>query len=255
MKKVIVVIPSFRRAGAVTTHKLFHDSIVCIPESDYADYVKAGHKRETLVCHPDSLIGIVRKRNWMMDNIQGDNALAMFDDDLNLFCYKAWGVQKRLTRSEAHDTLEASAQLCDDWGLKIWGYHNVPLTKSFDWSRPIELTNYVPGCCMGFLPNSGMRFDERFTSKDDFDISLMHLHRYRIIIKDMRYGVAATGTMTASGGLSVYRNSESEARAGELLKEKYGDVVEIVKRASAAKQSGGAKEHVGFTKIRISLKY
>ena len=255
MKEVIVAIPSFRRAKAITTHRLFHKCIICIPDSDYTDYVEAGVPKDKLVCHPDTLIGIAPKRNWMMDNLQGDNALAMFDDDLVAFAHIGWQQFRKLTRSQAHDVLEHSAQLCEDWGLKIWGYHNVPLTRAFNWSFPIEMTNYVAGCCMGILPDSGLRFDERFTSKDDFDISLQHIHRYRIIMKDMRYGVHAVGTMTASGGLSVYRNASSEKRLADLLIQKYGDVVEVVRKASAAKISGATREHVGFQKIRINLPY
>ena len=63
---VRVIIPSFRRADIICTHKLLDDYEVCIPEEERDAYVKAGVPADKLLLHPNNLIGITKKRNWIL---------------------------------------------------------------------------------------------------------------------------------------------------------------------------------------------
>ncbi|WP_151088777.1 GREB1-related protein [Hymenobacter baengnokdamensis] len=78
---VEVGIPSHKRAGRIATLGLLPSAIVCIAESQAAEY-RAAHPGAQLVTHPDSVVGLQAKRNWMYQHFGN---LLMVDDDLTDF--------------------------------------------------------------------------------------------------------------------------------------------------------------------------
>ena len=76
-----VYIPSMGRAGKVTTHKLFLDSVIVCPESEVKLY-KKHHKRVLGV--PIEIKGITATRNWILDNCDDEWSIQV-DDDARYF--------------------------------------------------------------------------------------------------------------------------------------------------------------------------
>ena len=68
----------------MTTHRLLQNFLVCVPESQAADYetVAPGH----VVTHPDSVRGLTPKLNWMFDHLADDEGIVFLDDDLEYIC-------------------------------------------------------------------------------------------------------------------------------------------------------------------------
>lgn len=68
-EEIAIVIPSHKRADRITTHKLLPNNgnvYVCIPESQEKDY-REKHPDMNILTHPDSIIGISPKRQWIYD--------------------------------------------------------------------------------------------------------------------------------------------------------------------------------------------
>ena len=65
---VKIVIPSYRRAGRVRALAI-PNSVVCVPQAEYDDYV-ANYGEDRVVAHPDSILGIGPKRQWIIVQIR-----------------------------------------------------------------------------------------------------------------------------------------------------------------------------------------
>ena len=88
MSNLKIVIPSHKRHDRVFAKKLVNNPIICVAESQ-ADLYRQYNPECEIVTHPDDVIGLIPKRNWMARHF-GD--LMMLDDDVHvvktLFCEK-----------------------------------------------------------------------------------------------------------------------------------------------------------------------
>ena len=74
-----IVIPSHKRHDRVFAKKLVNDPIVCVAESQ-ADLYREFNPDCEIVTHPDDIIGLIPKRNWMARYF---GELFMLDDDVH----------------------------------------------------------------------------------------------------------------------------------------------------------------------------
>lgn len=85
--KLGIYIPSYKRATAISTHKLLKYYKVVVRKSEEYDYLKIIPK-ENLIAVPDNEINnIVKVVNWIVDNSKED-IIAMIDDDMNDLIYR-----------------------------------------------------------------------------------------------------------------------------------------------------------------------
>ena len=75
-----IVIPSHKRHDKVLSKKLVTDPIICVAESQAELYRRYNPECE-IVTHPDDVVGLIPKRNWMARHF-GD--LMMLDDDVHV---------------------------------------------------------------------------------------------------------------------------------------------------------------------------
>ena len=75
-----IVIPSHKRHDMVLSKRLVVDPIICVAESQ-ADIYREHNPECEIVTHPDDVIGLIPKRNWMARHC-GD--LFMLDDDVHV---------------------------------------------------------------------------------------------------------------------------------------------------------------------------
>lgn len=59
-----IVIPSHKRHDRVFAKKLVNDPIICVAESQ-ADLYRQFNPDCEIVTHPDDVVGLIPKRNWM----------------------------------------------------------------------------------------------------------------------------------------------------------------------------------------------
>ena len=87
-----IVIPNKGRAGILyeRAFKLFPEALVCVGESDVADYSKV---TKNLLVHPDDVTGIGPLRQWILDNVE-DEIVVQVDDDVHSL-YSLTGSSKK----------------------------------------------------------------------------------------------------------------------------------------------------------------
>ena len=77
---MLIVIPSRKRVEECgQALKLFPDALVCVAESEEAQYKALDCE---LLLHPDSVAGIGPIRQWVLDNVP-DETVVMADDDVH----------------------------------------------------------------------------------------------------------------------------------------------------------------------------
>lgn len=75
-----IVIPSHKRHDRVFAKKLVNDPIICVAECQ-ADLYRQFNPDCEIVTHPDDVVGLIPKRNWMAKYFK---ELFMLDDDVTL---------------------------------------------------------------------------------------------------------------------------------------------------------------------------
>ena len=82
-----IVIPSHKRHDRVFAKKLVNDPIICVAESQ-ADLYQQFNPECEIVTHPDDVMGLIPKRNWMAKHFGDFSCLMMMSMPANLFMWK-----------------------------------------------------------------------------------------------------------------------------------------------------------------------
>lgn len=242
------------RAKSMTTHRLLSNFLVCVPESEKAAYAETvGEYR--VVGHPDSMKGLPRKNNWILDHLMDDEAVVLLDDDIDrvVRCFVEQGADEVDTDSPVviEEIIRQGYEMAEDMGAFLFGWSPDPQNiVYFHGMEPFKLTGWVCGAAKGIRKGSSLRYDERLTAKEDYDISLLNAYVHRFCLKNMRYCFAAHGTFVSEGGLSKSRNSMTEKADIELLKRKWGQAIQPKGHSPMRK-----RDYIGTEKINIVLPF
>lgn len=236
----------------MTTHRLVREYVVCVPESQAAEYAAV---TPHVVTHPDSVVGLTPKLNWILDNLMDDEAVVFLDDDLGFLCrcFSAPGESTRQTTDpdEIEAVIRATHQLAADLGVYFFGWETSESTiRYYSGLQPFDLKGFINGCAMGFRAGHGMRFDERIVAKNDYDMACANAFRHRRCLRNAMYAFCQRETFTGAGGQACYRNSETERRDVQILRRKYGEVIEVGRRAGTRK-----RDYAGVQKVTLKLPY
>jgi hypothetical protein len=241
------------RAATMTTHRLIPSAVVCVPNSQLADYARVVPKTQ-IITHPDTVTGLTPKLNWCFDNVHDDEALVFIDDDIVSLqrCFVEKGEEATI-RDPALilGIIRATYILARDVGAFFFGWEaSNGALRYYTGLKPMMLTGYINGCAMGFRKGHGLRFDERIVAKNDFDIAAANAHRHRVCFKNLRYTFCQKETFTGKGGQAAYRTSLTEKRDVDLLRRKWGDVFRMGGHSGTRK-----RDYAGAVKITMNLPF
>jgi hypothetical protein len=218
-----IIIPSHRRAGRVTTHRAVADALICIPESQKADYLEH-HDEGQLLAHPDSVVGLPNKRQWIIERF---GSVFMCDDDILSFkrIWRPAGYRLKrstLTPVEARNVIETVAETAKELGAYLFGFasHCSPMTYN-GW-RPWTFGGYIPGGAFGILKGSKLWFPVTTLPCDDYWICLWNAYVHRYYWCDCRFAAAYAETYTGVGGAAESRMNEGERKTYEMLRRAFG---------------------------------
>ena len=222
-----ILIVSHRRAGRVTTHKHVAHAKVCIPECQAGEYARH-HDPASLVTHPDSVVGLPAKRQWIYE--QYGDVFMLDDDSVGLLrIYRPKGSRRHAVCSpqRGYDVIQTAGQTARDLGAFLWGFasHTNPLT--FRQLRPFKFGGYSPGGAMGMLRGSKLWFPTDCTLPiDDYWICLLNSHHHRFAYYDGRFAFGFRETAAAAGGAAEQGADDAEAKATAYLKVHFGSAVQ-----------------------------
>lgn len=227
-RKLNIIIPSYKRWEKLVGYDYFKNAKYVVPQSQYEKYIQ-GRDANRFIAIPDECDGnIVKKRNWILENIP--RPLVMIDDDVDKIVmteggeyFKKTGRAKQmipLTGEQAEDVLIQCANLAHQWGCPMFGFNLNTDGRNYQQYKPFSLTQPILGPCCGHLDHD-LLYDEEMDLKEDYDISIQALNKYRKILRMNKYAVDADHKDN-KGGCVSYRTMEREKKACEKIERKWG---------------------------------
>jgi len=232
--EVKVVIPSHKRWDRVSTTMAVDNAILCVAESQKKMYEACNPKVE-IVTHPDSIIGLARKRDWIIKHFGN---VFMLDDDIEDFkrVYVESGEENSIDADVAYDIIQVTANACKDAGFFLFGFSTSPTPLHYNSLNPVELSGYMTGCAHGVLEGSKLWYNPDIICNEDYWISCLNAYYHRGIYKDTRFYWAQKDTFVNRGGLAEFRNIEAEEKDFKLLQRVFGkDVISLRKNPKKMK--------------------
>lgn len=227
----VAVVPSYGRAGRVTTVNVFPEGVIVVPEKQLDSYAALQELPEGWAIRsiPDAEDGnISRKRNAILRLFEGQD-IVMLDDDYDYIGSWEQGEDRHLEADDIRWLLESGPRMARELGTPLWGI-NVQVDRRFYREyTPLSITNIVLGPFLGItsdLPED-IRFDDDLWLKEDYDFSLRVLHRFHRILRLNRYHYRVDHH-SELGGVVGSRNMPEEVRQLQALQRRWGsDVVKI----------------------------
>jgi len=253
---VRTIIRSMGRAKTMTTHRFLENYHVCVPESEENQYIDVVGKSRVM-SHPDSVIGLAPKMNWILENIPNTEGHLYLDDDLRAFsrCYlpkEETSGNTSITDPEiVEELLLNTYRAAKEMGAKMFGWANVAtMREHYSGMKPFTLVGWVNGCARGLVEGHCLKWHPEISLKEDYYVSMLNAYHYKICFKDERFCMEQGGTFKSPGGLAKFRTSETEKREVALLKKTFGKHIKA-KATNSIRQT----EYAAVQAIRLDLPY
>ena len=225
--------------------RLVLDPIICVAESQ-AELYREFNPGFEIVTHPDDVVGLIPKRNWMAKYF-GD--CFMLDDDVysfNRVWVEAGETQPIKNRKKITNKIFELHELAELLDVHLFGFGNKTSPTMYPDANFLSLSNAITGCAYGIRYNSNIWWNEKLKLKEDFWISCYVKHKERKVLTDRRYCFHQKDTFASSGGLAEIRNQDEERRNILEMKRYFGDVIHL-------KSQGNNGHHKTRDKVKYNI--
>ena len=235
--------PTYRRPTIAVAHKYLTTLKYAVCESQAAEYRKHIPESNIWVV-PDSAQGNVsRIRNYILDHAESDCVLIVDDDLTGIGQWDGIKSQK-FDEQEAYSFIDNGFTMAADGNFHLWGFNCVAGDRGqYQDYCPFSFKRPVLGPFSGHYKNE-CRYDERFSLKEDYDMSLQVLHRYRWLLR-FNWCHYFNDFHSLTGGCASYRTLQREKEQLIALQKKWGK--EIVREDNGAGRV--TKKRDGITNI------
>lgn len=219
---ISVCCPSWKRPK-VDTLKYLPFCRVYVDGSEFDAYIRNNPGADIIACAEGVQGNVSRVRNYIMDQefAAGKDAVLIIDDDMRGVFY--WeNTRKHLVKTgDFMAFLEKFSCLAKEFGAYLWGLNCNKDPQSYKENQPFSTLSFV-GCPFHcFLRGNKCRYDERLPLKEDYDMTLQQLNKYRIALRINKYFYDVKQSKQA-GGCAAIRNLAKEKQQLELLQKKWG---------------------------------
>lgn len=238
--KISINIPTYGRAGNIQTFKYLPSSTFWVHEFEVEEYKKF-HIGIIISVLPDKIRGnIARVRNYILKKREKDNdVVVFFDDDMSKIFYFENNKKVFLdNESDVIDLLKKYSKLAMLFGVKLWGSNIVPDKKAYMEYTPFSMLSYISASFSCFLKGNNLYYDERFSLKEDYDMLIQQIDKYRRVLRINKLFYEKKGVEQV-GGCSSYRNVRKEIEQIKKLQKKWGK--HIVKEDTKKEKNASKK--------------
>lgn len=224
--KILIAIPTYKRAGNVPTLALFDpkDAFMFV-DTQELDLYRKEHPTAQIVEYKGKA-GLTPKLNAILDYARKNKYDAVFkiDDDFEGMAYFADGYTQRIVEPDRiYQVIERMAVMAKDARTPLFVTLGIPDIRKYKRSEPFSLFSTLKIGAYGLLLDNDLRFDERMLMKQDIDMCLQVLLNYRFFIQENRYSFYYRPTMGNKGGVASYRTRDKEEQMMNILKNKWGE--------------------------------
>jgi hypothetical protein len=204
---------------AQTTANIFSTAVFYVPESQFHDYRE--RISNPIVKVPESISGITKTRNWILNKNPNEN-IVFIDDDIMEIGTFIKGERIKLDDKEPLliREFEKLFEVAQGFDVNIFGVENGGNKFANHPLQPISLKSIINASCMGIINNGSIFFDERFPVKEDYDLVLREYKKTGLSLK-AKYFYIRTEHWENNGGCVDYRTDKMEEDAISLLQQRY----------------------------------
>tara|TARA_A100000172_G_scaffold61870_1_gene41250 strand:+ start:1022 stop:1753 length:732 start_codon:yes stop_codon:yes gene_type:complete len=217
MEKIEFYSPSYKRAETSITQNYLPFCKYVVAEFEAEKYIK--NKKDVWVVPNEAQGSVSKIRNYILNNAESKK-IVMLDDDMTRI--GRWQNQKvkKLNAEEVLEFCENAFNLCDDLNIKYWGMNLLPDKGAYREYTPFSLTVPILGPFQAFN-NLDLRYSESLPLKEDYDLSLQVLNKYRKTLRFNAYHYYVK-QHTNIGGCADYRTLEREKAQIIAFQKKWG---------------------------------
>lgn len=219
-----IVIPSHKRQDRVFSKYLVCDPIICVAKSQ-ADIYRQYNPDCEIVTHPDDVIGLIPKRNWIAKHFKD---VFMLDDDVDackILYSEKHEPSKLKDKKQITSVIENLYDIACLLDVHLFGFTSRISPVMYDETGYLSLSKMITGCSYGVRYNKNVWWNEELKLKEDFWISCYMKYKERRVLTDLRYNFEQKGTFVNAGGLSAIRNQEEERRSILFIRKNFGDSI------------------------------
>lgn len=235
---ISVNIPTYKRADGCLTYNYLPNATFWVHEFEVKEYREKNPEMQIRIL-PDTTRGNIAKvRNYILDKTKDADVSVQFDDDMTGVGYFEDGKDIKVGETDLLDMIERYSSIAKQWGAYLWGVNVNSDNQSYREYTPFSTTSYVSASFSCFLKGNTLRYDERFSLKEDYDMTIQQCNKYRVVLRvnKMHY---FKKTATNKGGCASYRNIDIETAQLRLLQKKWG--TDIVKQDRSDRSHGSKK--------------
>jgi len=244
----IIYSPSYKRPELCKSHKYLSQVTYVVGEAEGEAY-KNVHDKVWVV--PDAVQGnLCRVRNYILDNAPEDVQVIIIDDDIDYFGRWNGNVDVILDEQGAYNMMQEGCLLADDMDVRFWGLNCLKDKGAYREYTPFGTKHYIGGPFQAHR-NNECRYDEVIFLKEDYDMTLQVLRKYRKNLRLNMYHYMCNQA-DLEGGCATYRNLDRERLHNEMLREKWGG--KIVKFDTSNKSKEKEKIYDINPVIKVPIK-
>lgn len=225
--EIKLVVPSMSFAGQMTTPSYVSHCIICIPKAELGQYKERNPELE-YVTHPDTLIGLNPKRDWIYKKFKN---VCQLDHDIKGLARMTQkpGERSNLTPDENYHVIQNCGNLAKLSGCYLFGFNLQKKPEYYSGHQPFKLSGNINECCFGMLEGADkLVSDPRVKLGYEWLISGLNAHFYRKAFFDLRYCPRHSYIVGEKSVMAKFRTREEEERIYYMLKEYFGPAVELI---------------------------
>jgi len=220
--KISVNCPSYKRPKVKTLDYLpFCKVWVC--ETEFDDYNKFNPHGNIIKCKKGIQGNLCRIRNHILKSEfrEGADVVVLVDDDMTGIFFWEFNKKHKINKEEFFGFIQKYSILANDLGAKFWGLNINQDKQGYRECAPFSTISYIGGPFQAFLRGNECFYDERLPLKEDYDMTLQQLNKYRVALRLNKFFYIVKQSCQ-SGGCAAYRNFEREKQQLDLLIKKWG---------------------------------
>lgn len=252
--EISICCPSYKRPKVKVLDYIKNIKIY-IDESELKEYKKENPTFNNFVPLKKGIQGnVARVRNYILEDNKDSDVVVIIDDDINYLGYYERQTLHKMSEKELFGFIEKYTNLCNELGFKLWGVNLNSDPQCYREYSPFSTTSVIlgPFCC--FLKGNETRYDESLPLKEDYDIALQNLNKYRGILRVNKAHYVCEQS-TNKGGCASYRNIEKEKEQLLLLQKKWGSKIVLIDKSDRSHKSKKVKKQIDYNPvIRVPIK-
>ncbi len=253
--KIRVCTPSYKRADKISTFKYLPFVAAYVDPEETAAY-RENKGLEVIGCARGIQGNVARVRNFILDSEfkKGAEAVVLVDDDLSGISYWEKNQKQDLKSEEFLPFIEKYSIMARDIRAFFWGVNLNQDKQVYRENTPFSTVSPILGPFSVFLKGNDLRYDERLRLKEDYDMSIQQLNRYRVILRVNKYFYVCKQSEN-TGGCAAQRNLAREVEQLGLLQKKWGSKIVRIDENLRSHNIKKAKKKVDYNPvIRVPIR-